>query len=138
MQVIKQSIKAVISSKDLNLDEWDLFMAGCMIGLRFCNRSVLGLPSFTVCTGLMPQLPSKSLAPDDNVEFEFDVSIVKSYVNDLVDLVAELCMSTIDKLLMSTINDVMIRCTRIDCQSLYIGTKYWSRTEIVGQWNRDS
>jgi hypothetical protein len=53
-----------------------LCLPACMIGLRFYNHKVLGLTPFTVCTGLMPRIPVKSWAPDDYVEFEFDVSTV--------------------------------------------------------------
>ena len=67
-----------------------------MTGSRFYNHKVLGLLPFRVYTGLMPRIPIKSWAPDDSMEFEFDASTVQAYVNDPIDLMVELCKSTID------------------------------------------
>jgi hypothetical protein len=98
VSVVKRSIKAVLSERDLDITQWDECLPSCLIGLRFFQHKTLGLSPFTLCTGLVPRVPVKSQIDGDYVEMSYDVTAVESYVSELVDYMSRLCKQNVDRL----------------------------------------
>ena len=72
VQVVKRSIRTVLSELDLQQCDWVECLAACLVGLRFFQHSVLGIAPFTACSGFAPRLPIASLASTNIDEFVYD------------------------------------------------------------------
>lgn len=61
---------SMLANDRRNVNEWDVCLPACLIGLRMFQHKVLGLPPYTIVTGLAPRLPVKHmLMREPNVTF---------------------------------------------------------------------
>lgn len=81
VQVVKRSLKTILSQYDWRMSDWLLCLPAILIGLRFYYHSVLGVSPYFVCFGREPRLPIKHHVSGE-VGYSYDESEVELYVDE--------------------------------------------------------
>lgn len=66
------ALMSLLMGSNKKFSEWDECIPACLIGVRMFAHRVLGMAPYTICMGMTPRLPVKSLAQFDIGTFEYD------------------------------------------------------------------